>query len=122
MNVVTDTSKLFEAERCVHHLVRSNFRITEMQISLTQEEVPWHYQNAGFALGRDRAASKLRSKPDRRDLGTRIVKPGRRDTERRITPELMAFYKMRAKQLRDEAFRDMWRGLWSFLVRMMRPR
>jgi hypothetical protein len=35
MNVVTDTSKLFEAERCVHHLVRSNFRITEMQISLT---------------------------------------------------------------------------------------
>ena len=39
------TSKLFEAERCVHHLVRSNFRITEMQISLTQEEVPWHYHN-----------------------------------------------------------------------------
>ena len=38
------TSKLFEAERCVHHLVRSNFRITEMQISPSQE-VPWHYHN-----------------------------------------------------------------------------
>ena len=44
MNVVTDTSKLFEAERRVHHLVRPNFRITEMQISPTQE-VPWHYHN-----------------------------------------------------------------------------
>jgi len=44
MNVVTDTSKLFEAERRVHHLIRPNFRITEMQISPTQE-VPWHYHN-----------------------------------------------------------------------------
>ena len=44
MNVVTDTSKLFEAERRVHHLVRPNFRITEMQISPAQE-VPWHYHN-----------------------------------------------------------------------------
>jgi hypothetical protein len=39
------------------------------------------------------------------------VKPGRRDPSRRVTPELMAFYKKRAKQLRDEAFRDMWRGI-----------
>ena len=121
MNVVTDTSKLFEAERCVHHLVRSNFRITEMQISLTQE-VPWHYQNAGFGLGRDRAASKLRSKPDRRDLGTRIVKPGRRDTPRRVTPEAMAFYKRRAKRLRDEAFRYAARALWASLKKIVRWR
>ena len=110
MNVVTDTSKLFEAERCVHHLVRSNFRITEMQISLTQE-VPWHYQNAGFGLGRDRAASKLRSKPDRRDLGTRI-----------LTPELIAFHKMRAKALRDEACRNMARAVWRSLMRIIRRR
>lgn len=44
MNIVTDTSKVFEAERRVHHLVRPNFRITEMQIGPTQE-VPWHYHN-----------------------------------------------------------------------------
>jgi quercetin dioxygenase-like cupin family protein len=44
MNVVTDTSKVYEAERRVHHLVRPGFRITEMQISPTQE-VPWHYHN-----------------------------------------------------------------------------
>jgi quercetin dioxygenase-like cupin family protein len=44
MNVVTDTSKLFQAERRVHHLKRPDFRITEMQISPTQE-VPWHYHN-----------------------------------------------------------------------------
>ena len=48
------------------------------------------------------------------------MKPGRRDTARRITPELMTFYKMRAKQLRDEAFRDMWRGLWALLTRIGR--
>jgi hypothetical protein len=46
------------------------------------------------------------------------VKPGRRDTARRVTPELMAFYKARAKQLRDEAFRDVWRGLWALLMKM----
>ena len=44
MNVVTDTSKLFKAERRVHHLVRPDFRITEMQISPAQE-VPWHHHN-----------------------------------------------------------------------------
>jgi hypothetical protein len=42
------------------------------------------------------------------------VKPGRRDTSRRVTPELMAFYKMRAHELRAEAYRDMWRGLGDF--------
>ena len=48
------------------------------------------------------------------------MKPGRREAARRITPELMAFYKMRAKQLRDEAFRDMWRGLWALLTKIVR--
>lgn len=47
------------------------------------------------------------------------MKPGRRDTARRVTPELMAFYKMRAKQLRDEAFRDMWRGLWALVMKII---
>jgi hypothetical protein len=45
--------------------------------------------------------------------------PGRRDISRRVTPELMAFYRIRAKQLRDEAFRDMWRGLWALLIRIV---
>ena len=33
------------------------------------------------------------------------MKPGRRDTPRRITPDLLDFYRARAKQLRDEAVR-----------------
>ncbi len=43
----------------------------------------------------------------------------RRDTPRRITPELMAFYKRRAKQLRDEAFRDVAGKLWASLMRII---
>jgi hypothetical protein len=46
----------------------------------------------------------------------------RRDGSRRITPEIMAFYKKRAKQLRDEAYRDMWRGLWALLTKVIGPR
>jgi hypothetical protein len=44
----------------------------------------------------------------------------RRDIPRRITGECMAFYKHRAKQLRDEAYRDMWRGLWAMLKKIVR--
>jgi hypothetical protein len=44
----------------------------------------------------------------------------RRDLPRRITPERMAFYRHRAKQLRDEAWRDMWRALWALLVKIIR--
>ena len=62
--------------------------------------------------GRHRAAPQLWSKPDRRDLGTGTVKPGRRDQSRRITPELMDFHIKRAHQLRDEGYRDMWRDMW----------
>jgi quercetin dioxygenase-like cupin family protein len=44
MKIVTDTSKVYEAERRVHHVKRPGFRLTEMQIRQTQE-VPWHYHN-----------------------------------------------------------------------------
>jgi quercetin dioxygenase-like cupin family protein len=44
MKTVTDTTKVYEAERRIHHLKRPGFRITEMQISPTQE-VPWHFHN-----------------------------------------------------------------------------
>jgi len=37
---------------------------------------------------------------------------------RRITPDLMAYYKRRAHQLRAEACRDAWRWLWTALIRM----
>jgi hypothetical protein len=50
------------------------------------------------------------------------MKPGRRDTPRRITPDLLDFYKTRAKQLRDDAYRKMWRGVWRLFIKMMRPR
>ena len=42
----------------------------------------------------------------------------RRDQMRRITPELMAFYKKRAHELRAEAIRNMGRALWA-LVRQV---
>jgi hypothetical protein len=48
------------------------------------------------------------------------VKPGRRDSTRRITPELLDFHIGRAHQLRIEAWRNMWRGLWTLLVRLKR--
>ena len=43
----------------------------------------------------------------------------RRDHPRRVTPERMAFYKQRAKELRDEAYRDMWRALWALLKKIV---
>jgi hypothetical protein len=48
------------------------------------------------------------------------VKPRRRDDEpRRITPELMAFYKLRAKQLRDQAYIDAMHALWTLLKKLI---
>lgn len=44
MKAVTDTSKVYEAERRVHYVKRPDFRLTEMQIGPAQE-VPWHYHN-----------------------------------------------------------------------------
>ncbi len=43
----------------------------------------------------------------------------RRDQPRRITPELMAYYKKRAHQLRDEAWRDLWRRVWALLKKVV---
>ena len=48
------------------------------------------------------------------------MKPGRRATSPRVTPELIDFHVRRAHQLRVEAWRNMWRGLWSLLVRLKR--
>jgi hypothetical protein len=50
------------------------------------------------------------------------VTPARRDQPRRVTPELMAFYKRRAHQLRDEACRNTWRAVWALLMKIIRRR
>jgi hypothetical protein len=39
----------------------------------------------------------------------------------RITPQIMAFYKRRAHQLRAEAYVNAGRALWGFLKRIIRP-
>jgi hypothetical protein len=44
----------------------------------------------------------------------------RRDQPRRITPELMALHKRRAKQLRDEAYIGAICRLWAWLKKTMR--
>jgi quercetin dioxygenase-like cupin family protein len=44
MEAVEETAGLCEVERRARHAVRPGFRITELQISPTQE-VPWHYHN-----------------------------------------------------------------------------
>jgi hypothetical protein len=45
--------------------------------------------------------------------------PTRRDPSRRVTPELMAFYRRRAHQLRAEAYRNLWRTLWEWLRKIV---
>jgi len=42
MPAVKDSSHLYEVERRARHAERPGFRITELQISPTQQ-VPWHY-------------------------------------------------------------------------------
>ena len=44
MEAVKDATGLYEVEHRARHAVRRGFRITELQISPTQE-VPWHYHN-----------------------------------------------------------------------------
>jgi hypothetical protein len=39
---------------------------------------------------------------------------------RRITPQIMAFYKRRAHQLREEAWINAGYALWAFLKRIVR--
>jgi quercetin dioxygenase-like cupin family protein len=41
-----DTKRLYEAERSARHAERPGFRITELQISPSQN-VPWHYHTSG---------------------------------------------------------------------------
>lgn len=43
------------------------------------------------------------------------MKPERRDRPRRITPGVIEFYTKRAHELRAEYYRNMWRGVWSWL-------
>jgi quercetin dioxygenase-like cupin family protein len=44
MQGVKDSSHLYEVERRARHAERPGFRITELQMSPTQQ-VPWHYHN-----------------------------------------------------------------------------
>jgi quercetin dioxygenase-like cupin family protein len=44
MELVKDTTHLYEVERRARHAERPGFRINELQISPTQK-VPWHYHS-----------------------------------------------------------------------------
>ncbi|MBI3825046.1 MAG: cupin domain-containing protein [Candidatus Rokubacteria bacterium] len=44
MEAVKDSSHLYEVERRARHAERAGFRISELQISASQQ-VPWHYHN-----------------------------------------------------------------------------
>src|SRR5690242_3064948 len=44
MEPIKDASQVYEVERRARHAERSGFRISELQISPTQQ-VPWHYHN-----------------------------------------------------------------------------
>jgi hypothetical protein len=46
----------------------------------------------------------------------------RRDQPRRVTPELLAFYKKKAHQLRAEACRDRVHAAWALLLKIIRRR
>jgi hypothetical protein len=48
------------------------------------------------------------------------VKPQRRDTSRRVTPDLLDFYIRRAHALREDCFRDVGRAIAAWLVRLKR--
>jgi quercetin dioxygenase-like cupin family protein len=45
MEPIKDASRLYEVERRALHAQRPGFRISELQISPTQQ-VPWHYHSA----------------------------------------------------------------------------
>ncbi|QCI63685.1 hypothetical protein [Phreatobacter stygius] len=53
--------------------------------------------------------------------GTAAV-AGHRDAPLRVTPELIAFYKKRAHELRAETIRGVGSALWSLLTRTIQPR
>ena len=82
MESVKDASHLYEVERRARHAERPGFRITELQIS-TSQQVPWHYhthtQDTFYVLlGRVRLF--LRDPKEEVRLGpgeTYTVRPGR---------------------------------------------
>jgi hypothetical protein len=48
------------------------------------------------------------------------VKPVRRDSSLRVTPDVLDFHIKRAHQIRAEFYRDMWRTIAALLVRLKR--
>ena len=48
------------------------------------------------------------------------MKPGRRDSPRRVTPQLIDFHIARAHHLRTETYRNMGRALWALLIKLKR--
>jgi quercetin dioxygenase-like cupin family protein len=44
VDISFDESQGVEVERCVFHAEREGFRISELQIS-TSQQIPWHYHN-----------------------------------------------------------------------------
>jgi hypothetical protein len=50
------------------------------------------------------------------------VTPARRDPSRRVTPELLEFYKRKAHRLRARAYRNMGRKCLAVLARLIRLR
>ena len=48
------------------------------------------------------------------------MKPVRRDSSRRVTPDVLDFHIKRAHQLRAEFYRDMRRAMGALLIRLKR--
>jgi hypothetical protein len=44
----------------------------------------------------------------------------RPDTPRRVTPDLIEFYRKRDHDLRGEYYRNFWRAVWALLMRIGR--
>jgi quercetin dioxygenase-like cupin family protein len=82
MDAVTDAAHLYEVERRDRFAERPGFRITELQISPTQQ-VPWHYHNNvqdTFYVLEGRVRLHLRGPQEEVELGpgeTYSVKPKR---------------------------------------------
>jgi quercetin dioxygenase-like cupin family protein len=82
MEALKDASHLYEVERHARYAERPCFRITELQISPTQQ-VPWHYHNRNqdtFYVLEGQLRLFLRDPEEEVQLGpgeTYSVKPGR---------------------------------------------
>jgi hypothetical protein len=81
---------------------------------------PQNLSGSRVQAGRHRAASQLRAKPDRRNLGTGTVKPRVATTSRRVTPDLLDFYIKRAHALARSMLANVWRAIGALLVRLTR--